>query len=94
MQIPIRSKYLVFSVNSKAAVKRMSFQKEGKEVYYLDIGLDKLHPDYQAYVDVSRFAGEELTLDVAPDMPVTYWEADTMDIPELYISHVLAVQSL
>lgn len=84
MEIKIKSKYLIFPVNKFAIRKKLTFHHEGKPVYELNIRLDNLHPDYYAYIDVSRFMGQTISLSVSPKMEPLFREADEMDIPGLY----------
>lgn len=83
MKIEITRKYLIFPVNTSIGKKRMTFLKDGSSVYALNIRLDNLSPDYEAYIDMSRFMGETLELVMNPYMKVTYREADEIDLPDL-----------
>ena len=60
------------------------FSKGEKTVYELMMNLDNKNPDFSAYIDVSRFIGEELELAVKPEMEISYRESDDMDIDGLY----------
>ena len=84
MKITVQKKYLIFPVNTRCALKRLTFSCEGTEVYGLDLRLDALSPNFSAYIDVSRFRGQTLTLSVAPEMSIPFREADAMDIDGLY----------
>ena len=84
MKIQISHRYLVFPVNHLAAKKRLCFLKGESVVYALDISIDNLNPGFEAFVDVSRFMGETLTLSVSPELPLFYREADEIDLPDLY----------
>ena len=84
MKHKICKKYLVFPVNKEAAVKKVSFAIGGEEVYCLNIRLDNLSPDFSAYVDVSRFMGQEAELSVDPDMPLCFTEAEEMYFEDEY----------
>lgn len=84
MRVKISSKFLVFPVNKEAAMKRLCFLRDGKEVYGLNIRLDNLRPDFFSFVDVGRFMGEELELSVDPDMPIRFTEADQMKFEDEY----------
>ena len=84
MEYMIKSKYLVFPVNTLCSKKHLTFQKNEQTVYSLDISLDLLTPTFYAYIDVSRFAGESLRICVEPEMEIRFTEADTLDIEGLY----------
>lgn len=84
MEITINHKYLIFPVNLYAIRKKVEFYREDKKVYTLNIRLDNLNPNYYAYIDVSRFMGQTLTLSVTPKMEPLFREADEMDIKGLY----------
>lgn len=58
----ISDKYVVFPVRRSADQQKVLFRLDGQTVYDLDVRLDAAAPDFSAYVDVSRFAGRELTL--------------------------------
>ena len=84
MKICITKKYLVFPVNTQLPRKKVVFARDGETVYRLNLALDAITPNFSAYIDVSRFLGEELTLTVTPHVEVLPRESDTMDIPNLY----------
>lgn len=84
MDILVKSKYLVFPINTLGSHKHVSFLDGGHEVYGLNMRLDNLAPNYYAYIDVSRFMGKKLTLSVEHDMEISLREAECMDIPNLY----------
>lgn len=84
MKVTIKSKYLVFPVNTTTEKKRMEFIKLEKPVYGLNIQLDNLTPNFYAYIDVSVYKGETLDITVSPEMDIVFRETDTMDIPGLY----------
>ena len=83
-EITIRKKYLIFPVNTYGKCKRVKFSLKDEAVYRLQIKLDAFSPDFFAYVDMSRFMGETLSIDIAPYVEVEIGESDTMDIPNLY----------
>lgn len=84
MKKEVNKKYLVFPVNNFASRKSLKFSLNGQTVYSLNINLDNINPDFYAYVDVSRFMGEELEISVSPEMDIKFRESDTMDIDGLY----------
>ena len=108
MKITIQHRYLVFPVNKLAARKKLTFFVDGVELYRLELYLDAINPDFWAYVDVSSLIGKELELSLSHDMPITFREADEMELPNLYaephrprfdlvgwrLSFVLSTQSL
>ena len=54
MKITIKSRYLVFPVNVLASKKKVSFINNDEILYELNLNLDNISPDFEAYVDVSR----------------------------------------
>ena len=84
MQIKIQSKYLIFPVNTCAADKTLTVLREDEKLFDLIIKLDNISPDFQAYVDVSRFMGQTLTLAVEPEMELAFVEADVMAFDNIY----------
>jgi len=84
MIITVTKKYLVFPVNTQAPLKKLSFSAQSQTVYALDIKLDDTAPDFEAYIDLSRFAGQTLELSVQPEMNVSWREEDEMSFPDLY----------
>lgn len=81
----IKNKYLVFPVNTSLTKKTLTFRSsDGRTVYKLNIRLDNISPDFYAYVDVSRFIGQELNMTVSPEMRISYREADSIDISDVY----------
>lgn len=83
MKIKIEKKYLIFPVNVLTSKKKVTFSDDGKTVYELMMNLDNRNPDFSAYVDVSRFIGEELELAVKPEMEIKCRVSDEMDIDGL-----------
>ena len=84
MKWNITKKYLVFPVNINTSQKKLFFREEGELLIDLDIKLDNITPAFWAYVDVKRFIGKTLDLEVVPEMTLTFEEADTMDLDGLW----------
>lgn len=85
MKITITKKYLIFPVNTHYTNKKLKFISEGgEEVFCIDIKLDNISPDYYAYIDMSRFKGQTISLTVCPEMEISYRESDDMDIKDVY----------
>lgn len=84
MKVEIKSKYLVFPANGQALSKKLCLRAGEDCVYALNIRLDNINPDFQAYVDVSRFLGMELELSVEPEMEIRFRQSECMDIPDVY----------
>lgn len=84
MTITVMNDYLVFPVYTHATEKRVDFLYKGKTVYRLNLKLDHASPDFYAYIDVSRFKGKDLELSVEPEMEFSCWEADELDIGNVY----------
>jgi len=84
MKLRIKHKYLVFPVNTYASEKLLTLSDSSSEDYKLNIRLDNISPNFTAYIDVSRFVGEELSIASEPQMDVCFEEADTMDITDIY----------
>ncbi len=83
-EITIQKKYLIFPVNTYGKTKRVKFSLKGETVYRLNVKLDAYEPDFRAYVDMSRFMGETLTLSIDPYVETEIGESDTLDLPNLY----------
>ena len=84
MKILIKYKYLIFPVNKYASEKKLTLSDSLNGEYKLKIRLDNLSPDFDAYIDVSRFIGREISVSAEPNMEVRFKESDTMDIPGIY----------
>lgn len=84
MKLRIKHKYLIFPVNTYAYEKFLTLSSDSGEDYKLKIRLDNISPNFKAYIDVSRFAGQELSIVSEPQMDICFEEADTMDIPDIY----------
>lgn len=81
MKIHCKERYLVFPVSYTARIKRVEFRENGRIVYDLDIALDAVEPDYEAFVDMERFMGRELELSVVPDMALQWRTSSEAPIP-------------
>ena len=84
MKVQVKHKYLIFPVSTYASEKLLTLSSSSGEDYSLNIRLDNIAPDFRAYVDVSRFMGQELLVTSAPGMDVCFEEADTMEIADVY----------
>ena len=84
MKIKIAKKYLIFPVNTLVSKKELFFNKGTETVYKLNIKLDNINPDFYAYIDMTRFIGEELELSILPEMKISFRESDTIDSENLY----------
>lgn len=84
MKIRIKHKYLIFPVNTYASEKLLTLSNDSGEDYKLKIRLDNISPNFTAYIDVSRFAGQEVSIVSEPEMDICFEEADTMNITEVY----------
>lgn len=80
----IENKYLIFPVNTLSTKKNLVFKRGEKILYQLNIKLDNIDPDFYAYIDVSRFIGQEIDISVSPEMRLVFCKADEMDIENLY----------
>ena len=79
MKVLITKNYLVFPTNKYAKTKKLCFFSEGKKVYSLDISYDNQDPDFYAYIDVRRFKGQNLSLEISPDIANSYTETDELE---------------
>lgn len=84
MKIRINHKYLIFPVNTYASEKRLTLSNNLNNDYRLNIRLDNVSPNFRAYIDVSRFIGQEVSITSEPRMDINFQESDTMDIPGIY----------
>ena len=84
MNITVTKKYLIFPVNISADMRRVCMNINGETVYALNLAIDNENPKFNAYIDVSRFMGNELSISVSPETELSVRESDTMDIEGLY----------
>lgn len=84
MQFTVSHPYLIFPTNRYATKKHLTFSENGISLYELDVKLDYVKPEFYAYIDLSRFHGKTLELSVVPEMELSLWEADTMELEDLY----------
>ncbi len=78
-------KYIVLPVNERLTkTLPVTFFANGEPVYKLDVRLDPQNPTFDAYIDISRFSGNQLSVSSNPeiDFPVRY--ADKLDEQALY----------
>ena len=84
MKTLINHKYLIFPASSYASDKLLTISSGAGEDYELNIRLDNISPNFKAYIDVSRFIGQEVSISTKPKMQISFTEGDTMDIRDLY----------
>ncbi len=84
MKLEIKNKFLIFPVNTLSTKKVLTFKRNDKTVYQLNIKLDNFNPNFYAYIDVSRFIGQTINILVAPEMKLEFRETDKMLIENLY----------
>lgn len=79
----VKSKFLVFPVNSFLSRKELIFLENGKQIFELCLPLDNIAPTFLANVNTERFIGKEITFKVLPDMDLKFTESDEpMLMPE------------
>lgn len=79
MEIRVEKNYLILPTNRNAKVKRLRFFKDGREIYYLNVRLSTLDVDFYAYIDMRRFIGATLTVEITPEMQAfPLAQSDTM----------------
>ncbi len=86
MKIKINKKYLIVPTNSNAKIKKLRFLENGKEISYFKAKLDALDPDFYAYMDVSKYLGKELELNIFPWVDVPFTQSD---VPEKEFEDIL-----
>lgn len=94
MHITITKKYLVFPVNTNFTSKKLTIKSlntknkdnpnKNSTDYTIYIKLDSYTPDFYSYIDVSRFMGQVVDINISPDMKLTYQEADEILPENLY----------
>ena len=84
MKIEVKSKYLIFPVNTLSTKKVLTFKRNDETVYQLNIKLDNLNPNFYSYIDVSRYMGQVIDILVTPEIKLEFCEADEMNIDNLY----------
>lgn len=72
----VKTKFWIFPVNSSLQRKDVGFYIDGKRTFELAISLDSKNPTFLANVNVERFFGKEITLEVFPEVSVSFTESD------------------
>ena len=103
MKIQISRKYLVFPVSTYVSEKLLTLSADSGEEYKLNVRLDNISPDFDAYVDVSQFIGQEIFVSSDPQMDIHFKESADGDLPafvgqqvrpELALAHQQHTQTL
>ena len=84
MKIAVEEKYLTLPVNTQKASKKVMLFLEGVLVYDLDCCVDMLDPNFTAYIDVERFMGKEIEIEISPEMNFSVGKANTVGGADLY----------
>lgn len=84
MKITVANKYITFPANSQKSSKKIMLFDAGTLVYDLDCCVDMLEPNFTAYVDVERFMGKELEIEISPNMNFSVGVADKIGDDTLY----------
>ena len=88
MKIKTDKRYVILPVNENlTCTKKVIFALDGEPVYQLDVRLDPQNPTFYSYIDISRFAGGELTVSADPDIPFEVSYADSIDERAEYSGH-------
>lgn len=82
MTVKIEKKYMTVPVNTSASIKLLSIKKDGKVIYDTNCRVDMIDPNFTAYIDVSRFAGEMVELSLNREMEFAVGFSD--EIPDDY----------
>ncbi|MBE6731326.1 MAG: glycoside hydrolase family 32 protein [Ruminococcaceae bacterium] len=80
----ISKKYLVFKVNLNAKMKRVDFMMGEKRVLYFNMRLDEFAPDYKVYINVEKYIGKEIGLNVTPEAEFTAEQSDEYIVEGAY----------
>lgn len=75
----IEKRYLALPVNRHCSVKKLLFYQDGQLIFDLDVRLDRIAPENYFYQDMKRFAGQELTVQIRPDMEMEFAQTDTFE---------------
>lgn len=84
MRMSVNKRYLKLPIRYEAMHKQIAFFHEGKLVYDLEARIDGQSPDVFYYVDLGRFAGCELDIEITPSVQMQYVLCDTQNEKELY----------
>ena len=86
MIIKIEKKYLGIPVNNNVTTKKLCFYEETGDALVMDFDckIDRLHPQYLAYIDVSRFIGKTFRYDTIPHMEFELMQTDARELPDLF----------
>ena len=76
MRLLCNSKYIILPVNHHAGKRCLKFYEEGRLVYDLQVELDFDNPDQEFYLNMERFAGKELELNIEPVMVLDIKQSD------------------
>ena len=85
--ITIEKKYLKIPVSNHAVSKKLCFYDAGDEnrlVMDFDCKIDTIQPQYDAYLDVSRFCGRTLQYDIVPHMTVSLEQTEKKELEGLF----------
>ena len=72
----IKTKFLVFPINSYGPRKELNFFIDGVQVFDLSLSLDSEEPTFLANVNVERFMGKTLTIKSIPESNITFTPSD------------------
>ena len=78
MNIEIKKSYLVLPTSQHASVKSLVLKSGGRCVYDLDIRLDYKTATRMAYVDVKRYVGQILEVEVVPEVALAIKQKDNI----------------
>ncbi len=73
----IKTKYLVFPVNTYPPKKELLFFEGEKQILELSIALDIKNPTFYANISTERFIGKQITFKTIPKMQISFIESDT-----------------
>lgn len=76
MEFLCDSNYILLSTSDNAQNKRIYFYIDGKLEYDLLLRLDNDAPDYKFPVDVKRFKGKNITINIEPMMNICFDKTD------------------
>ena len=84
MILLINKRYLLLSISYAAQDKRMLFYNNGQLVSDLIVRLDEHCPDTIQVLDMNRFFGKTLTVEIEPEMTFTVKQTNEIDNTGLY----------
>ena len=84
MKLRIAKPYLTFRTHENAPLRRMCLWQKGRLMAEYQIHFTGSWEGFPVWLDVRRFCGQDVEVEITPELNVDFGQEEEMEIPDLY----------